>query len=141
MAFDYVRIAFFDKCGESPERVSLGFFYVVRIDNDQFFPAGVVRERDAHDVIVVAGVTDPGYSEHFELHAFQLLEGQILEQRASSCSEIMLNRIGKREEIAAGVFESVAKRNQFLPAIDCDEPAVLQIAPEFLRLDAKIDNV
>src|SRR5260370_22151504 len=53
----------------------------------------------------------------------------------------MLNRIGKREEIAAGIFESVAKRNQFLPAIDCDEPAVLQIAPEFLRLDAKIDNV
>src|SRR5260370_37872028 len=53
----------------------------------------------------------------------------------------MLNRIGKREEIAAGVFESVAKRNQFLPAIDCDEPAVLQIAPELLSLDPKIDNV
>ena len=53
----------------------------------------------------------------------------------------MLNRIGKREEIAAGVFESVAKRNQFLPAIDCDEPAVLQIAAKFFRLDAKIDNV
>src|SRR5712675_2545901 len=53
----------------------------------------------------------------------------------------MLNRIGKREEIAAGVFESVTKRNQFLPAIDCDEPAVLQIAPELLSLDPKIDNV
>src|SRR4029077_17071560 len=113
-------------------RVSLGFFYVVRIDNDQFFPAGVVRESDAHDVIVIAGVTAPGYSEHFELHAFEFLKCQILEQRTSSCSEIMLNRIGKREEIAAGVFESVAERNQFLPAIDCDEPAVLQIAPEFL---------
>ena len=92
-------------------------------------------------MIVVAGVIDPGYSEHFELHAFQLFEGQILEQSASSCSEVMLNRIGKREEIAAGVLESVAERNQFLPAIDCDEPAVLQIAPEFFRLDAKIDNV
>src|SRR4030095_13412341 len=109
VAFDYIRIAFFDECGESPERVSLGFFYVVRIDDDQFFPAGVVRESDAHDVIVVAGVAAPGYSEHFELNAFQLLEGQILEQRAASCGEIMLNRIGKREEIAAGVFESVTK--------------------------------
>ena len=86
MAFDYIRIAFFDKCGESPERVSLGFFYVVRIDNNQFFPAGVVRERDAHDVIVVAGVTASGYRKHFELHAFEFLEGQILEQGASSCS-------------------------------------------------------
>src|SRR5438034_8053526 len=53
----------------------------------------------------------------------------------------MLNRIGKREKIAAGVFEAVAKRNQILPAIDCDEPAVLEIAAEFFRLDAKIDNV
>ena len=94
-------------------------------------------------MIVLTGVirTRRDHSEHFELHAFQLLEGQILEQCASSCREIMLNRIGEREEIAAGVFESVAKRNQVLPAIDCDEPAVLQIAPEFLRLDAKIDNV
>ncbi len=143
MAFDHIRIAFFDKCGESPERVALGFFYVVRIDNDQFFPAGVVRQRDAHDVIAVAGrVTDsPGYRKHFELHAFEFFKRQIFEQRASGCGEIMLNRIGKREEIAAGVFQSVAKRDQFLPAIDRDQPAVLQIASEFLRLDAKIDNV
>src|SRR4029077_13143207 len=121
-------------------RVSLGFFYVVRIDNDQFFPAGVVRESNAHDVIVVAGVTAPGYSEHFELHAFELFKCQILEQGASSCSEIMLNRIGKREEIAAGVFESVTERDQFLPAIDCDEPAVILISAEFFRLYAKIAN-
>ena len=141
VAFDHVRIAFFDECGQSLERVSLGFFDVVRIDNDQFFPAGVVRERDAHDVIVVAGVTDPGYSEHFELHPFQFFERQILEQGASSCGEIMLHRIGECEEIAAGVFQSVAKRDQFLPAIDGDQPAVLQIAPEFFRFDAKIDNV
>ncbi len=116
------------------------------IDDDQFFPAGVVRESDAHDVIV-AGVAAPGYSpasgysEHFELHAFQFLEGQILEQRASSCGEVMLNRIGEREKIATGVFESVAKRNQFLPAIDGDEPAIFQIAAQFFRLDAKIDNI
>src|SRR5262249_1754242 len=34
MAFDYVRIAFFDECGESSERISFRFFYVVRIDDD-----------------------------------------------------------------------------------------------------------
>ena len=121
MAFDYVRIAFFDECRESPQCVSLGFFYVVRIDDDQFLPSGVVRKSDAHDVL---GVTAPICRKHLKLHSFEFFEREILEQRASSRSEIMLNRIGQREEIAAGILESVAKRNQFLPAIDCDEPAV-----------------
>src|ERR1700747_1386448 len=31
VAFDYVRIAFFDECGESPEHISFGFFYVVGV--------------------------------------------------------------------------------------------------------------
>src|SRR6476660_558644 len=84
VAFDYIRIAFFDKCGESPDRVSLGFFYIVRIDKDQFFPARVVRQRDAYGVIVGAGVTDPGYRKHFELHPFEFLKCQILEQSTSS---------------------------------------------------------
>src|SRR5205814_10138056 len=94
-------------------------------------------------MIVIAGVipTPRDYRKNFELHAFQFLEGQILEQRASSCGEIMLNRIGKREEIATGVLKSFATRDQFLPAIDFDEPAVLRIAPEFLRSDAKLDYV
>ncbi len=35
----------------------LGFLDVRRIDNDQFFPAGVIRQGDAHDVIAAAGVT------------------------------------------------------------------------------------
>src|SRR5438874_189765 len=110
MAFDYIRIALFDECGESPERVSLGFLYVVRIDNDQFFPAAVVRQRDAYQMIVIAGVipTPRGYRKHFELHAFQLLERQILEQRASSCGEIMLNRIWKPQEIAIGALASAS---------------------------------
>src|SRR5436305_11009148 len=139
MAFDYIRIAFFNKRGESSDRVSFRFFYVARIDNDQFFPAGIIRQRNTHHVIVVAGIAAL-YSEQFELHAFELLEGQILEQRASSSSEIMLDRIGKCEEIATSVLKSVAKPYQFLPAIDCDEPAVLQIAPEFLRFHAEINN-
>src|SRR5215475_10412735 len=53
----------------------------------------------------------------------------------------MLDWIRKREEIAASVFKSVAERDQFLPAINSDEPTVLQIPAEFFRLDAKIDNV
>jgi len=34
MAFDHVRIAVFDERGKSPKSVSLGFFHVVRIDDD-----------------------------------------------------------------------------------------------------------
>ena len=138
MAFDYVRIAFFDEFGESPERVSLGFFHIVRIDNDQFIPAGVVRQSDAHDVI---GVTGPSYGKHLNLHSLECFECQIFEQCAPRGREIMLNRIGEREEVAPAVFESVAERDQFLPAIDRDKPAVLQIPLEFFGLNAKIDNV
>src|SRR5436309_14485573 len=60
VAFDHVRIAFLDKCGESLERVSFRFLNSVWIDNNQFFPAAVVRESDAHDMIVSAGATAPG---------------------------------------------------------------------------------
>ena len=80
VAFDHVRIAFLDKCGESLERVSFRFLNIVWIDNNQFFPAAVVRESDAHDMIVSAGIGDPGagvtdsgYSikqKHFELDSF-----------------------------------------------------------------------
>ena len=53
----------------------------------------------------------------------------------------MLHGIRKREEVAPRVFESVAKCYQFLPAIDGDEPSVLQIAAELFCLDAKIDYI
>ena len=79
MAFDHVRIALFDECGKSPKSVSLGFFAIVLINNDQFFPAGVIGERDANDVVVAAGVSAPAYRKHLDLHAFQLLERQIFE--------------------------------------------------------------
>src|SRR5205807_8099650 len=49
----------------------------------------------------------------------------------------MLDGIGKGKEIAPGFFEPVTQRNQFLPAIDGDTPTVLEIAGEFLSLDAK----
>ena len=53
----------------------------------------------------------------------------------------MLDGIGEREEIAAGFLQPVAQRDQFLPAVDRDAPAVFEIAFELLRFDAKIDNV
>ena len=53
MTFDHIRIALFDERGESLERVALRFLNVFWIDNDQFFPAGVIRDCNAHDVIAV----------------------------------------------------------------------------------------
>src|SRR5437867_5436453 len=53
----------------------------------------------------------------------------------------MLHRIGKSEEIAPGVFESVAQCDEFFPAIDRDQPAVLEIALKLFGFDAEIDNV
>jgi hypothetical protein len=79
--------------------------------------------------------------QHFELHTFEFFKREFFEQCPAGCSEIMLNGIGEGEEIATGAFESVAERNQFLPAIDSDEPAVIQIAPKFFRFDTEIDNV
>src|SRR6266545_7480717 len=53
----------------------------------------------------------------------------------------MLDRITKGEEITISLFQAVAQRDQFFPTIDRDQPAVFEIASEFLGLDAKIDNV
>jgi len=49
----------------------------------------------------------------------------------------MLHRIGQGEEIAPGVFESVAQGDEFFPAIDSDQPAVMEIALKLFGLDAK----
>src|SRR4030095_3462902 len=61
--------------------------------------------------------------------------------RASSCCEVMLDGIGESEEIAAGVFESVAQGDEFFPAIDRDQPAIPEIALKLFGFDAKIDNI
>src|ERR1700704_6225104 len=53
----------------------------------------------------------------------------------------MLNRIAQSEVVAARVLETIAQRNQFLPAIGCDTPTVSKIAFELFGIDAKIDNV
>src|SRR4029453_10832491 len=96
-------------------------------------------------MITQAGVSAPGYSvfegEHLDLHAFQFFKWQILKQRASSCCEVMLDGISESEEIAAGVFESVAQGDEFFPAIDRDQPAIPEIALKLFGFDAKIDNI
>src|SRR5437667_4754475 len=51
VTFDHIRIPFLDETRQALERISLRFLDVFLIDNYQFFPARVVRERDAHEVI------------------------------------------------------------------------------------------
>src|SRR6266404_7769662 len=136
VTFDYIRIALFDERGESLQRVALRFLKVFWIDNDQFFPAGVVGDCNAHDMIVVAFKR-----QHFELHSFQFFKRQILKQCAARGREIMLHWVREREEVAPGILQSVTQRDEFLPTIDGDQPAILEIAAKFLGFDAKIDYV
>ena len=53
----------------------------------------------------------------------------------------MLHRIAQREEAAAGALQAIAERDQFLPAIDADPPAELQIAGELLGFDPEIGHI
>src|SRR4029077_17130440 len=53
----------------------------------------------------------------------------------------MLDRVGESEEIAPGVFQTVTQGDQFLPTVDGDKPFVFEIADEFFRFDAEVDNV
>ena len=53
----------------------------------------------------------------------------------------MLHRIGEGEKITPGVFKSVAQRDQFLPTVHRNSPAVFEIASELFCFDAKVDNV
>src|SRR5256886_17608545 len=53
----------------------------------------------------------------------------------------MLHRIVEAEEIAVRFFEAVAQSDQFLPTINRDQPAVLQVAFELFGLNSKIDNI
>ena len=139
--FDHVRIAFLDNGREPLERGFLGFLYLGRIDDNQFFPASVIRERDAHEMLALAGIIDPGYRQHFELEPAEFVELQTFEQRAPGVSEIMLHRIAEREKAAAGALQSIAQGDQFLPAIHADPPAVAQIAGELFGVDVQIGNV
>src|SRR4029453_798152 len=53
----------------------------------------------------------------------------------------MRYRIGEGEEIASSVLQTITQADEFLPAIDRDQPAVLETALKLFGFDAKIDNV
>ena len=116
----------------------LGLFDIFWINNEEFLPASVIRDRDAHDVIFVAGFIDPSYGEHFDLHPLQFFKPQVFKQRASGRGQIVLHWIGEREEIASGVSQSVAQCDQFFPAINRDQPAVFKTAFKLFGFDAKM---
>ena len=132
VTFDDVGVSFLDQIRQALNRSMLGVLDIFWIDNDEFFPAAVIGKRDAHDVIGGTRIGHAGYrlfeGEHFELQPFQFFERQTFEQRAPRRGEIMLHRIGEGEEIAPGVFETVAQRDQFLPTVHCNSPAVFEIA-------------
>src|SRR5207248_5517669 len=141
VAFDHIRISLFDGGGQALQRVVFRFLHIFGIDNEQFFPTGVVREGNAHDMIAPAGVTDSGYRKHFYLHPFQFFKRQVFKQRASGRGEVVLYRIGEGEEIASSVLQTVTQADEFLPAIDRDQPTVIEIALKLFGFDAKIDNI
>src|SRR5262245_58864742 len=92
-------------------------------------------------MIFVAGLIDPACREHFDLHSFQFYKRQVFKQGTPGRSEIVLHRIGQREEIASRVFQSVAQCDEFFPAIDRNQPAILEIALKLFGFDAKIHNI
>src|SRR5262245_3451421 len=53
----------------------------------------------------------------------------------------MLHRITQCEKAAAGILESIAQGNQFLPAINANPPAIPQIAFESFSVDIEIGDI
>ena len=62
------------------------------------------------------------------LHSFQFLKRQLFEEGAAGVREIMLDRIAEREKVAAGFLQTIAQRDQVLPAVGADQPVILQVA-------------
>src|SRR5512132_4249759 len=74
--------------------------------------------------------------QRLDLHAFELFKWQVFKQCAPRASEVMLHWIVKGEEITSGIFESVTQCDEFFPAIDRDQPAVLETALKLFGFDA-----
>ena len=108
MTFDYIRIPFFNKIRQAFNGGAFRFLDICGIDNQEFFPAGIIGNGDTHNVIAGAGVSDAGYRlferKHFELKPFYFFERQFFEQSAASRSQVMLDRIGEGKEVASGFF-------------------------------------
>ena len=85
VAFDHIRIALFDNTRQALDRGALGFVGIFRIDDDQFFPAGIIRKRDARDVTLrrLREIALAGRRKHFELQTAQFFERQLFEKRAA----------------------------------------------------------
>ena len=79
--------------------------------------------------------------ENFELKRRSFFERKSLEQGAPGRGQVMLHRIAQREERAAGALQSIAQRDQFLPTVDADPPAVASNRREFFGFDVEIGHV
>ena len=54
MSLDHIRVACLDQIRQALDGASFRFLRLFWIDNNQLFPARVIGERDAHDVICIA---------------------------------------------------------------------------------------
>src|SRR4030095_7234550 len=59
---------------------------------------------------------------------------QLLKQSATGRAQVMLDGIAQGEKVAPGLLQAVTQCDQFLPAVDGNEPVVFQIPGEFLRI-------
>src|SRR5687768_14077808 len=98
MAFDDIWIAFPNDRRKALQRRALRLFHFCWIDQDDLFPAAVVGERNAHDVIGrLRSVRQFGFTadegEEFDLEPAQFLKRQTLEEGASRMGKVMLHRV------------------------------------------------
>ncbi len=113
-----IRVTRFDESRQTLDRGVLRFIDCTRIDLDQLFPAGVVGDGDAGQMIASRRFQiAAGKREHLDLHPFQFFERQLFEECPPCMSEVVLHGIAQGKEIATGVFQPIAERDQFLPAV------------------------
>ena len=148
MTFDHIRVAFLDEGGQPLDGRVFRFLHLGRIDHNQFFPAAVVGKRNTQEVIGRGGLRIirprrffPAESKHLDLHPFELFERQVLEKGPARGRQVMLDRVGQSKKITVRLLQSIAQRDQLLPAVHRDAPAILEIAGQFLRLDPEIGHV
>ena len=136
MAFDHIRIAFFDKARQALDRARLGFLGLRRVHQDHFLPAAVIGKGNAGDVILrrLRQIAFARGRDHFDLQALHFLQRHAFEQGPPGVGEVVLHRVGQREKNASRALQAVAQRDQFFPTVDRDQPVELEIAGELLRV-------
>src|SRR5439155_19502371 len=114
---NHIRIALFDQARQMFKRGALRLLDIFWIDNDQLFPAGVVRKRNAHDMINWIEISGLGYrigeGENFELHPLQLLKRQILEECPTGRREVVMHWISESEVIPSPFLKAVTECSLF----------------------------